>query len=161
MRDVLRATKEIEVPEPSPLFWDQLSHRVAEGVRREPVPSRGWWLSPTWSALASLSAAIVVLVTISLWVWRPGAARPAAPSAIRSGPEFAQDVLPVAAPGDDEAWQVVASLTEGIDVDTVDATGIAPAPGSIEEAATELSAVERAELIRILRVETAESGTEG
>ncbi len=159
LRDVLRTAAEVEVPEPSPLFWDHLSHRVADAVRREPARSSGWWWTPTWRGLAPLAA--VVLLAVAVWFWRPDAPRPLDPSSTGNVAESRLEVLPVAAAGDDEAWEVVASLTEGVDVETVDATGIAPTPGSVDEAARELSVPERSELIRILRIETAESGTEG
>jgi len=160
LRDVLRAAAAVEVPEPSPLFWEQLSRRVAAAVRREPVPLRGWWRAPAWRGLAPLGAAVVVLLAVSVWLWRPDAPRPPDASSATNAAEWTPGVS-VAVPGDDEAWEVVASLTEGVDVETVDATGIAPTPGSVEEAASELSVPERSELIRILRVETAESGTQG
>jgi len=187
LRDVLSAAAAVEVPEPSPLFWDHLSRGVAAAVRREPVPSRGWWPTPAWRGLAPLGAAVLVLLAVSVWLWRPGAPRPSDASSTTNAADWTPPGVPAEAPGDDEAWEVVASLTEdwtppgvpaeapdddeawavvasltdGVDVETVDATGIAPTRGSVEEAASELSVPERSELIRILRVETAESGTEG
>jgi hypothetical protein len=161
LRDVLSAAAAVEVPEPSPLFWDHLSRGVAAAVRREPVPSRGWWPTPAWRGLAPLGAAVLVLLAVSVWLWRPGAPRPSDASSTTNAADWTPPGVPVEAPGDDEAWEVVASLTDGVDVETVDATGIAPTRGSVEEAASELSVPERSELIRILRVETAESGTEG
>jgi hypothetical protein len=161
LRDVLSAAAAVEVPEPSPLFWDHLSRGVAAAVRREPVPSRGWWPTPAWRGLAPLGAAVLVLLAVSVWLWRPGAPRPSDASSTTNAADWTPPGVPAEAPGDDEAWEVVASLTDGVDVETVDATGIAPTRGSVEEAASELSVPERSELIRILRVETAESGTEG
>jgi hypothetical protein len=47
---VVRNVAAVEVPEPSPLFWDHLSGRIREIVAREPLPeTRTAWLRPWWS----------------------------------------------------------------------------------------------------------------
>ena len=55
---VLARVRAVDVPEPSPLFWDHLAARVGDAIAREPapVPERGWW-SPR---LAWAAAAVVV-----------------------------------------------------------------------------------------------------
>ena len=161
LRAVLREAAQIDVPEPSPLFWEHLSRRVTDAVREEAVPAgRSSW-THGWGRLAPLAAALATVIAASLVLWSPGRVQPTDSSAAGTVSEGAADSQAAPVPGDDEAWQVVASLTDGIDVETVDATGICPAPGSVEEAVRELSADERMELIRILRAETTEPDTEG
>ena len=57
---VLARVRAVDVPEPSPLFWDHLAARVGDAIAREPapVPDRGWW-SPrlAWAAAAVVIAA--------------------------------------------------------------------------------------------------------
>ena len=40
LRGVLREVRAVDVPEPSPLFWDHLSARVGDAIAREPAPAR-------------------------------------------------------------------------------------------------------------------------
>lgn len=42
LRTTLAAVLEVDVPEPSPLFWDHLSARVRHGVGVDAAPGRGW-----------------------------------------------------------------------------------------------------------------------
>ncbi len=39
---MMSVAAEVEVPEPSPLFWDHLSARVGEAVAAEQAPRRSW-----------------------------------------------------------------------------------------------------------------------
>src|SRR5258706_3414287 len=62
LRDVM-ATVHVDVPEPSPLFWEHLSTRVRDAVAAEAVPARwgfgfGRW---SWSLAAAMSVAVVVI----------------------------------------------------------------------------------------------------
>src|ERR1700751_2973511 len=73
LKSALSAAARADVPEPSPLFWDHFSARVAEAVagRQEPrsfALLRRW----TWARVTSaLAAAAVVLVGIAVMM-RPG-----------------------------------------------------------------------------------------
>ena len=86
---VLARVRAVDVPEPSPLFWDHLAARVGDAIAREPapVPDRGWW-SPR---LAWAAAAVVITAAGAGYLARPqpqpahgrrGAAR--RPSPVRS-----------------------------------------------------------------------------
>src|SRR5438876_1043875 len=67
LRNVM-TTLAVDVPEPSPLFWDHLSSRVREAVAAEPASSRRWFDTARWYwGLAAASAAVVVLA-VSLTV---------------------------------------------------------------------------------------------
>src|SRR5262249_53912350 len=69
----LRATRaivsDVEVPEPSPLFWDHFSARVREAVAAETAAPDGWW-QRLWSwprvvASASAVAAVILIAAIA------------------------------------------------------------------------------------------------
>src|SRR6185436_3564787 len=47
LRAMMSAAQEVDVPEPSPLFWDHLSSRVHEAVAADGEPRRAWLT--TWS----------------------------------------------------------------------------------------------------------------
>lgn len=68
---VLHDVARVEMPEPSPLFWDHLSARVREQLAHEPPPSTpGWssWLTSHW---AISTAVVVTLCIITSWAgWR-------------------------------------------------------------------------------------------
>ena len=66
---VLARVRAVDVPEPSPLFWDHLAARVGDAIAREPapVPDRGWW-SPR---LAWAAAAVVITAAGAGYLARP------------------------------------------------------------------------------------------
>ena len=80
----MSAAAEVEVPEPSPLFWKHLSERVreavaAEGVAAIAVPAWGWARAlPSWRGWAV--AGVAAAVMISIYVTTP---RPSQPLAAR------------------------------------------------------------------------------
>ena len=83
---VLARVRAVDVPEPSPLFWDHLAARVGDAIAREPapVPDRGWW-----SPRLAWAAAAVVIVSAGAGYLTRSPLRPAtavvahAPSAVQ------------------------------------------------------------------------------
>src|SRR5436190_9584932 len=64
----LKSVSGVDVPEPSPLFWDHFSRRVHDAVAAEAAdrPARAWvpWLLPATAALALL------LFVVAPGVWQ-------------------------------------------------------------------------------------------
>jgi hypothetical protein len=173
--DALRSTRALattdEVPEPSPLFWDHFSARVADAVREE-EPGRdgdagaatGWRRSPlaTWAAVATM--AVLVMMTV---VWRttlhaPAPTRGPAMAGVGAGKGT---VAPAAdAGGDerevdaDEAWAVVRAAAQDLRWEEAHAAGLSAYPGAAEGLALELTADERSELARLLDKELKHTG---
>jgi negative regulator of sigma E activity len=151
----LRATMAIvqpsDVPEPSPLFWDELSARVHAAVACEPAPHAFWREMLSWPRmlvpLSALAAAAVLVLAVSLHP-RVGVALPPIPSE----PLF--DAQQIAA---DPSLSLVADLTAGIDWDTAHEAGLA-ARGSADHAVTHLQNDELRELRRLLQEELANAG---
>src|SRR4051794_31885113 len=75
LRAVMTTAAEVDVPEPSPLFWDHLSARVREAVAAEPVTKDGWF--PSWRVLVPIAALAVVVLVVVFAVTRSRAAAPA------------------------------------------------------------------------------------
>jgi hypothetical protein len=157
LASVVDRVKAVDVPEPSPLFWDHLAARVGEAIAREPVPERPRWWAPRPIRGVAVAALVLVALAAGLRL------RPPAPAAVATDARSPVDRVeaPVApgghavadgdAPGemddamsDDAGWQLIAAMADGADLDT-----FATAGGS-ELSIAGLSADERAALAREL-----------
>ena len=154
LRAALSAAVDVEMPEPSPLFWDHFSARVREAVAAESDRRSPWsWL---WRPAVGLPlAAALVVLTVAAVVWRGGRApaqEPAGASAAAGTP--VSDVTEeVALPSGDESWDLVAQMAAALEWEDAEAAGFSANPGSADRAVLLLTAEERAELARLLSVE--------
>lgn len=151
---ILRATQHVEVPEPSPLFWEKLSDRVHVAIAAEPseVQRLPRWLH--WPVLVPLGALALVVLALASAV---------APDGDSIDPGMLQAVIDTTSPSEsgfalDDTWALVSDLVGPLDFETAQAAGIATTPGTADEAVLELSAAEREELVRLLRQELAQPG---
>ena len=145
-----RAVAEIDVPEPSPLFWSHLSsriHEAVEGERRPPGPTWRWPLRFAVPAVAM--AAAVALLLASLTVART---RPPTP-AVTMPAEFAamleEPDVPIETQNADPAWELVMAVAEDAQWDDLSNEGLVR-PGTADFGLLQLSAEERLELARLL-----------
>ncbi len=145
LRALLREAAGVEIPEPSPLFWDHFSARVRQAVAEERSPAVGWSRWFGWSTLAPAGALAAVLIAMVATVARGPV--PAAPdtSVVEASPDAAVDVWL-----EDEDWAVVADLLGPVDWDTAGEAGLALVPGDAELAVLSLSEDEQRELSRLL-----------
>jgi hypothetical protein len=151
---------EVEVPEPSPLFWEHLSERVNEAVAAEAAPgplfrARGWaGALPTWRGWAG--AGVAAAVMISIYVTTP---RPEPSVGTQEVAVVPSDVRPVPLDGadDDPSLALVADLTSQMDQDAFDEAGWTSHAGAVDEAVVNLTHDERLELRRLLEEELAKS----
>ena len=157
--DQLRATLEgaaLDVPEPSPLFWDHFSAQVRGRIATQRVDRTGFprWLS-TWPRTALATCAALVLLTMaSVSVWRPVNAPNAGERVPPSSPDalFVDDLMA------DEAWAEVRKAAERVGWDEANQAGITAPPETAERAIRELSDRERREFISLLEAEMKRSG---
>jgi len=161
LRAMMSVAAVVDVPEPSPLLWDHLSSRVstavaAEAAGAELAPSRDVFRtlfgSRTLQVALALAGSLLIVVLIN--------GRPTAPAAPEAPGFTVADAVPdplgVAA-DDDDSLTLVASLTDGQDLETVREAGLAPR-GSAEHAVTHMSDGELRELSRLLKEELARPG---
>jgi hypothetical protein len=161
LRAMMSVAAVVDVPEPSPLFWDHLSSRVstavaAEAAGAELAPSRDVFRtlfgSRTLQVALALAGSLLIVVLIN--------GRPTAPAAPEAPGFTVADAVPdplgVAA-DDDDSLTLVASLTDGQDLETVREAGLAPR-GSAEHAVTHMRDGELRELSRLLKEELARPG---
>jgi hypothetical protein len=151
IREALAGLREAEVPEPSPLFWEQFSARVSRAVRepgaeaRVTSPGPGWrpWAGWAWTlGGAAVTAALLTVAFLPRSVTPPPAAVATAVAPV--SPEDA----PESANGED--WAFIADAAGSLDYDEVRAIGATVWPGTVELAVQDLDADEQRELARLL-----------
>jgi hypothetical protein len=149
---ILRDARGVEIPEPSPLFWERLSDRVRSAIAAEPVPAGGFprWLR--WPVLVPITGlALMVLALVSVIEREPFV--PAdAPIAVAQPSTTDYDLSA------DATWAVLLELVGPLDIDSVQEAGISTSPGVAERLALNLTAAEQSELVRLLREELGRSG---
>ena len=163
MRAVMSAAGEVDVREPSPLYWDHLSARVREAVAVDASPRRPWsdvagWrrvLVPAWAAAI---ASIVIVVALSPRVADPPSSA-SVPSAVVATGADVRDVWNNHAPDDDESLTLMGSLSAGFDFEAARQAGLAEG-GSAEHAVTHMDDNDLRELQRLLAQELAPSGAQ-
>ena len=159
LRATLSVAASVDVPEPSPLFWDHFSARVHDAVEAEraagtSVFSRWSWLrlTPLW---AGVLAAVVLAMVIVTSGGRPGqpVSAPAGPAASAAGP--LDDTLSL---GDDPSLSLMADLAADLDWDAASEAGLTTHVGVDNDAVTELTDGERRALNQLLKGELAHRG---
>jgi len=150
---VLARVRAVDVPEPSPLFWDHLAARVGEAIAREPAPvlDRGWW-SPR---LAWVAAAVVIAAGGAGYLAR---ARPQPPDTVAAsaivdatvdpGDEAASASAAESAVPDD-GWALIAAVAD----QAVGDEAFEPQVGQAELSISALSPEERRALAGELAAE--------
>jgi hypothetical protein len=156
LRGALAAVRDLNAPEPSPLFWDRFSARVRAAVAAEPTirAARVFPWHPVWgAALAGTIALLVVVVGF----WRPTRVVSTVTSTPTGGLGApASDWLsPLDLKSDDESWALVTSLAGRVTWDDADRAGLVPTPDAVAGEVFRLSPEERSELARLIRAEPA------
>lgn len=164
LRAVMSVAASVDVPEPSPLFWDHLAVRVHDAVAAEAASAPG-------SDLLGLGRA----PSLAVWGWRvvlPVAALAAlvvavaisvrSPSEVGSGGSPAGTApiagVDVAALVDlDPSLSLLADLAGELDWDDAVGAGLTTSSWSVDRVVFEMSAEERRELQRILKEELTKS----
>lgn len=153
LRAVLGDAKAVDVPEPSPLFWDHFSTRVRAAIENEEVPERGWvpaWLR--WPVLVPIAALALLVMALVVAVPREPDVVPAVADA---GDAAVVDDLATAG---EQEWAVVSEIVGLVEIDQAHAAGIAVSPGDADRIALQLDADEQRELIRLIKEEMNKSG---
>ena len=162
LRATMSAAAAVEVPEPSPLFWDHLSQRVREAVSGEDAPASRlaeWKWTPRQSWRAWAMAGVAAAVAISIYVTAPRTLAPSSPptSGARSAAVVSAAPLEPFGDADDPSLALFADLTEEIDPQAISETGWSSHVGAVDEVVASLTDDERVELQRLLDEELAKS----
>jgi hypothetical protein len=168
--EMVREVGAVDVPEPSPLFWDHLSARINERIALEPAPATHtrWtlaslseaWRVGGWPRWAMAGTALAVCAVLG---WLALAARDGASTSPRLDTSVARGVTPAINGGDappldllDEEWAVMERVAEHVAWDDdADTASIDVKPATVEYALNDLSPEERQALVELLRAEMA------
>lgn len=148
-----RAVAEIDVPEPSPLFWSHLSsriHEAVEGERRQASPTWRWPLRFAVPAVAMTAAVALLLASLTVLqtrTWTPPVTLPAEFAAMLEETE-----VPIQTQNADPAWELVMAVAQDAQWDDLSDEGLVR-PGTADLGLLQLSAEERLELARLLNEE--------
>lgn len=148
LRALMVDVRAVDVPEPSPYFWDRLSTQVRQQITEAtPQPVARWF---QWPVLAPLAAmALLVIALVGAVADFSDAPEPAPVSVAVVEPAVADDVI-----ADVEGqWALLAELVGDLDVDAANEAGIVAPLGAADAAILQLSTVEQEELARLLRQE--------
>jgi len=156
LRRTMTAAAEVGVPEPSPLFWDQLSQRVREAVASDAAGARGWrsvlqaW---SWSRAATPLWGLAAAAVIAFVLAKALAPAPRGAASPGSGTSAARSNAANDASGDlsidaDPLLAIVTSLASAMDFD---AGAVLEDSATAEHAVTQLSDAELRELQRLLQ----------
>jgi len=146
LREVM-ATLNVDIPEPSPLFWDHFSARVSEAVASDAKTARSWFGIGRWSwGVAAAMSAVVLAIAVSRI--------PKTPAETTAGPATVAEVPAVdigsTLSRDDPSFLLLRDLAGSVDWDAAE-VGIGVDVGSADTPVAELSEAERTELQRLLR----------
>ena len=137
----------VPAAEPSPLFWDHFSARVAQAIEVDSEPARRWW-QPIWKPVAAVSVmAAAVILAVAL--------RSGPDAVVPAGEAIVVDGGTLLVNEDDGSWEFVVGLSSDMAFDDV-REAVTPAAGTADEAIAELTAEQRAALVRLLRQEMGE-----
>lgn len=147
LRQTMADAADIEVPEPSPLFWDHFSTRVSEAVAGEVARAQPSFASRLRGAVLDAlgrravlwpAVAAVAALAIAVGVRSPSRADPD-----RVGITASDPVASVAPAADDPALVLVSQMAGSLDEES--ASALAPVditthPGVVEESVNGMSA---------------------
>ena len=153
LASVLVVVRDVDVPEPSPLFWEQLSDRVQRVIAADapspPRPAR-WFEWPVLVPLGALGLLVFALVsTVPKDDEIQGAQLAMAGSETMVVNETSNG---------DAHWALMDALVGDVDFDAAEDAGMSAAPGTAEDVVWQLTSAEQQELVRLLRAELQRSG---
>ena len=161
LQETAHETATVDVPEPSPLFWDHFSARVREEIRKPPARATWTWgrTGPLAAAAAALLIVAVVLASrapVRTPIDRKHAVSDASYAKTLTASPLRQELAspaPESADTDDEAWTLLKDAAGDLQMDEARAVGFAVGPGMVDRAVLDLSPRERVELRRLIEDE--------
>jgi hypothetical protein len=165
LREMMFAAARVDVPEPSPLFWDHLSARIREGVAGEGTRRVVWWHPSTWPfdiaqgrlqfsipAVSGVVAVVLFAVILTSRVMAPGPG-PAGFVAAPPAPPPPDAIVAAADSTEDPSLSLVADLVAQMDWESASQMDVALHADLADEAMSELSDAERREMRLLLQHE--------
>jgi hypothetical protein len=153
LQALLQESSQVEVPEPSPLFWTHFSRRVHEGIAAENVPGGG--LRRVWLRWAVLAPAAALLLMMIAWMSAlPGDSLEQPPTVVANpAPDAADDLARLG----EREWAVLSEIVGPVDLDVAHEAGFVSL-GDADRALQQLDAAEQRELLRLIEEEIGKAG---
>ncbi len=153
LRQTMMSVADVEVPEPSPLFWDHFSARVGSAVATEQIASASVgairWASWRFALASAACATVVLVVAVTLRLGTsPAVPGISAPASILVGAGAPPD--DGVAFDDDPALTALADLISELDWNAAFEAGLGPLVGSADAIVVMLDEGERLQLQRLL-----------
>jgi hypothetical protein len=161
LRSAMHLAEDGTVPEPSPLFWDHLSARVAKAVAEE-RPGEAAAASIDWAArlrnwrvvtVAAVAAAVILAVAVNRRA-APDASPAQTPAVLATA--TARDLTPSLE--NDPSLSFIADLASDLDWDDAVEAGLTSGTDAVERVVQDMSDDERRELRRVLQEEMGRPG---
>lgn len=176
--EVLREVVAVDVPEPSPLFWDHLSARIRDRVALEPPPASarenplsrltdwlsGWSAAPRWAYAATLLALCASLGWLG-WselrrdpnrVPTPAGTPMTATTPVPTPPGATIAAETSGASDDAESeWTLMLRMAEDVTWDDAEGSSLYVRPAAVDRALIELTAEERDRLVQLVQADLA------
>jgi len=160
LRSAMHLAEDGTVPEPSPLFWDHLSARVAEAVAEErpgEAPVSIDWAARlrNWRAVTAMAVAAAVILAVAVnRRAAPDANSEQTPAALATA--AARDLTPSL--DNDPSLSFIADLASDLDWDDAVEAGLTSGTDAVERVVQDMSDDERRELRRVLQEEMGRPG---
>ena len=156
LRSMLRESERVEVPEPSPLFWEHLSNRVRAELAGEPLPQRGWnGFGLRGLVPLAVAAALILAILTGVQLMRIGP-HDGAGRVVGNRPSI---VIPAGRPegtpdaDNADVWALLTAVASDVAFEDARAAGMHVLPAAIDHAVQDLSEEELTELGRLLQSE--------
>jgi hypothetical protein len=149
LTEVLSTARAVDLPEPSPLFWEHFSRRVRAAVESESTPRRAGWFAGAWRPVVLLGAAGGALALVL--VLRPSpVSAPILPSSQFADATVA--VTPVAdvESSDDVRLSVMAAMAKDLEAEEFQ-QAVRPSADAAGAALEDLTVEQREALVRLIK----------
>lgn len=151
VRTAIAAAGDVDVPEPSPLFWEHFSARVSNAVQHATMERPAWWRHPAFAAACSIVLVLAAVAGVrDLRTRNRHPTEAAAPASLAAAPVNSTTA-------DDPAWDLLADVASTA-AEQDPRIPLAVRPSAIDRAVVDLSPDERQELQRLLRDEMKRTG---
>jgi len=167
IRAVLRAASDVDMPEPSPLFWDHFSARVSDAVRREAPGAEDSWRARAARLMMPIAVMAVVVITVVSTMLLPRLAETPRPDSALASSHTANGSVPPSSRAtverdgtvreapieakDAEVWAVLTAAASDMGLDEARAAGMRAQPAAVDRAVQRLNQDELTELGRLLQ----------
>ena len=164
----LREVTAVEMPEPSPLFWDHFSTRVRDEVAHEVPDQAPSWVTVGIRVLMPLVAAVAVVIGVFSGALLPRWMQGTRPDARLTSSHATADAgiavpPPVTGleldsttavdPQNAGVWDTLTAAASDMSVDEAHAAGMGVRPGAVDHAVEHMNQAELTELGRLLKDE--------